>query len=375
MRDFLTLSSHLPVQVKSYARMNGQRNENDKGYVSFFYSLHVANSYDKRDILAQRIYHFILLFTFIFLNILTPVALAKSVSLYYPRIMAKSSTGDFIGCLYWATAIVAFLYNIAYAAYSIQQTFGYKPAITNCIIHHMHPKCSIPTDASVYKHEVLTMLAVYIIVPSAVFIELLVSIFAVKYDFRDQRSPRQVGQCPACKQWLLQSIHVLALWNILIAVQLITMFVIPIFVLLFLNPQVTVLLIILLLMVLVSLTLIVAYLLYHCQQPRRGRVCGSAKYFGQKFIQLVLMIAILGLITALLALYEVILLVQAQAGTGVKGLLLSLLPSFPLSAIGWYLNRRSQRKAENYGERETPGLMADEQLSMHIFENSRPLPV
>ena len=87
------------------------------------------------------------------------------------------------------------------------------------------------------------------------------------------------------------------------------------------------------------------------------------------------MIAILGLITTLLALYEVILLVQAQAGTGVKGLLLSLLPSFPLSAIGWYLKRRSQREAENYGERRTPGLMADEQPSMHMFENSSPLPV
>ena len=219
------------------------------------------------------------------------------------------------------------------------------------------------------------MLAVYIIIPSTVFIELLVSILAVKYDFRDQRSPRQVGQCTSCKQWLLQSIHVLALWNILIAVQLITMIATPISVLLFLNPQVTVLFVILLLMLLVSMALIVAYLLYHCQQPRRRRVCGSAKYFGQKFIQLVVMIAVLGLITALLALYEVILLVQGQAGTGVKGLLLSLLPSFPLSAIGWYLKRRSQRKAENYGERGTPGLMVDEQPSMHMFENSRPLPV
>ena len=369
---FLLLSSHLPVQVKSYARVNKQRNENDKGYVSINYFHHVTNSYYKLDTLTKHAFRFILLFTFIFLNILIPVALAKSVSLYYPRIMVKSSTGDFIGCLYWATAIVAFLYNIVYAAYSTQRKFLDKPAITSCVIH---PKCSIPSDTSVYKDEVLTMLAVYIIIPSTVFIELLVSILAVKYDFRDQRSPRQVGQCPSCKQWFLQSIHVLALWNILIAIQLITMIVIPIFVLLFLNPQVTVLFVILLLMLLVSLTLNVAYLLYHCQQPRRRRVCGSAKYFGQKFIQLVVMIAILGLITTLLALYEVILLVQAQAGTGVKGLLLSLLPSFPLSAIGWYLKRRSQRKAENYGERGTPGLMVDEQPSMHMFENSRPLPV
>ena len=158
----------------------------------------------------------------------------------------------------------------------------------------MHPNCFIPSDTSVYKDEVLTVLAVYIIIPSTVFIELLVSILAVKYDFRDQRSPRQVGQCPSCKQWLLQSIHVLALWNILIAIQLITMVVIPIFVLLFLNPQVTVLSIIFVLMVPVSMALIVAYLLYHCQQPRRRRVCGSAKHFGQKTIQLVVMIAIFG---------------------------------------------------------------------------------
>ena len=352
--------------------MNNQRNENDKGYVSIVYSLHVANSYYKLDTLAQHAYRFILLFTFIFLNILTPVALAKSVSLYYPRIMVKSSTGDFIGCLYWATAIVTFLYNISYTVVSLHYTLTWRPAITSCVIH---PDCSIPSDTSVYKDEVLTMLAVYTIIPSTVFIELLVSILAVKYGFHGQRSPRQVGQCPSSKQWLLQSIHVLALWNILIAIQLITMIATPISVLLFLNPQVTVLSIVFVLMVLVSLTLIVAYLLYHCQQPRRRRVCGSAKYFGQKFIQLVVMIAILGLITALLALYEVILLVQGQAGTGVKGLLLSLLPSFPLSAIGWYLKRRSQRKAENYGERGTPGLMVDEQPSMHMFENSRPLPV
>ena len=372
---FLLLSSYLPVQVKSYARVSNQRNENDKGYVSIFYRIHfLSRSYYKLDTLATHAYHLILLFTFIFLNILTPVALAKSVSLYYPRIMVKSSTGDFMRCLYWATAIVTFLYNISYTAISIQHTLDYKPAITNCIVR-MHPNCFIPSDTSVYKDEVLTVLAVYIIIPSTVFIELLVSILAVKYDFRDQRSPRQVGQCPSCKQWLLQSIHVLALWNILIAIQLITMVVIPIFVLLFLNPQVTVLSIIFVLMVPVSMALIVAYLLYHCQQPRRRRVCGSAKHFGQKTIQLVVMIAILGLITALLALYEVILLVQGQAGIGVKGLLLSLLPSFPLSAIGWYLKRRSQRKAENYGERGTPGLMADEQPSMHMFENSRPLPV
>ena len=37
----------------------------------------------------------------------------------------------------------------------------------------IHPNCSIPSDASVYKDEVLTLLAVAITIPSAIFSELL----------------------------------------------------------------------------------------------------------------------------------------------------------------------------------------------------------
>ena len=359
--------ARLSVQVKSYAKVHGQINENDKGYVSILYSVHVAGSYFIQDTFAQHVYRLSLLFTFIFLNILTPVALAKSLSLYYPKIRAKSSTADFMGCLYWATAIVAFLCNILYIAASIRHTFRSKPAITSCLIH---PNCSIPSDASVYKDEVLTLLAVAIIIPSAVFAELLISVLAVKDVFHNQRSPRCGGQCPSPKQCLLQLIHVLALWNILIAIQLITMIATPICVLLFLHPQMTTLCAILLLMVPVSLTLIVAYLLYQCHQQRRRRVCCNTKRCGLQFVQLIAMVAILGLIMGLIVLYEVMLLVQVQVGSGVKGLILSLLPSLPLSALGWYLKRRSQK---NNGDSETPQLMVDEQLSMHMFENSRPL--
>ena len=369
MRHLSLISSI--VQIKSYSRRNDQRNENDKGYVSILYSSHVAESYYRVDTFAQHTYRLSLLSTFIFFNILTPVALAKSVSLYYRRIKAKSTTGEFTGCLYWATAIMAFLCNILHAALSIWHTFRNKPAITSCIIQH---KCSIPSDANVYKDEFLTVLFVYIIIPSAVFAELLVSVLAVKFNFHDVRSLRD-GHLPSWKQFLLCSIHVLALWNILIAIQLLTMIAIPICVLLFLHPQVTILCVIVVFMVPASLTLIVAYLLYQCQQPRRRKVCWNAKKCGLIFMQLIVIVAILGLTIALVLLYEVILVVQVQVGTGVKGLLLSLLPSFPLSAIGWYLKRRSQRKAENYVERGTPGLMMDEQPSMHIFENSRPLPV
>ena len=63
--------------------------------------------------------------------------------------------------------------------------------------------------------------------------------------------------------------------------------------------------------------------------------------------------ATIGLILTLVVLYEVMLLVQVQIETGVKGVFLSLLPSLPLSALGWYLKKRSQEKedTEEIGDR------------------------
>ena len=145
------------------------------------------------DTVARRFYRLTVMLTFIFLNVLTPIALAKAVFLYYPTMWAKSSTGDFMECLYWAIAIMAFLCNTSYIALSIWNNFfGNWPRITNCLIH---PNCPIPSDASVYKDEVLTLVAIAIIIPSAVFAELLVSVLAVKDVFHNQRSQRCGGQC------------------------------------------------------------------------------------------------------------------------------------------------------------------------------------
>ena len=62
----------------------------------------------------------------------------------------------------------------------------------------------------------------------------------------------------------------------------------------------------------VALTIIVAYILYWCQQSKRGRVCCNVRYCGKIFVQFVVIVAILGLIVTLLAVYELMLLVQAH---------------------------------------------------------------
>ena len=68
----------------------------------------------------------------------------------------------------------------------------------------------------------------------------------------------------------------------MITIQIIAMVTFPICVLLLINPQVTMLYVIFLSMVPASLMLIVAYLMYQCQQPRRGRICCNVKQCERK---------------------------------------------------------------------------------------------
>ena len=71
----------------------------------------------------------------------------------------------------------------------------------------------------------------------------------------------------------------------------------------------------------------------------------NARCCGNMCSHSVVITATIGPILTLLVLYELMLLVQVQIETGVKGIVLSLLPSFPLSALGWYLTKRSQKRS------------------------------
>ena len=95
------------------------------------------------------------------------------------------------------------------------------------------------------------------------------------------KKQKYVGcRCSSVKHYLLLSFHILALWNILTAVQLLTMIAVPLGVLLPIHPQVTIICIITVLLTPVGFTLIVAYVLYQCQQPRRRNFQSSVKCCG-----------------------------------------------------------------------------------------------
>ena len=349
--------------------MYGQPNENDKGYISISYHKYVSGTYKESDTQAH-FYRITVLCAFIFVHILTPIALAKSVSLYYPKTKTESLT---FGWLYWATAIVAFIFNPLYFLTSIVRSITIKrPLIVSCIVCFHNPCCGIPSNSSVYQDEVITLVAKVIIISTAVFTELVISIFAMKYRFSDQRSLK--CSCHSWKQFVMQIFHVLALWNILIAIQTFIMIAIPICVLLWIHPQLTIIHVIFILMIPVSLILVAAYILYHCQWPRRKMVGCNTKHCGKKCVQLFAIIAFLGLLFTVLILYELILQVQVQVGSGLRGIVLSLLPSFPLSALGWYLKRRSQKRTSKSAKDENMQV-SEEEETFKISSDEELLPV
>ena len=93
----------------------------------------------------------------------------------------------------------------------------------------------------------------------------------------------------------------------------------------------------------------------------------NGQHCGTTFVRFVVLILVLGLIMTLITLYELLLTAQAHIETGLKGIVLSLLPSFPLSALGWYL-KRSQRRADR--SPDTPvQLMTEDEQPMLMFEN------
>ena len=69
-------------------------------------------------------------------------------------------------------------------------------------------------------------------------------------------------------------------------------------------------------------------------------------------------------------LYELLLIVQVQFEMGVKGIILSLLPSFPLSVLGWYIKRRSQMKAKKYLHDDGLQLLVEKQETANITDTS-----
>ena len=268
----------------------------------------------------------------------------KVIVLVLPQSKRCSFRSTLHGMLYWAAALIAFLFNVVYTENSLYRHYYHnQPFITSCIVELSDSghNCSLPSDTRLYKDEVFTLMSKITIIPIAVFAELVVSVHATRHHVIGRRYGRRHCFC------LHQTIHVLALWNILILLQIFTMCAIPLCVLLLTHPQITFLCWAMFAMMPVGLTLDVAYLMYRCQKPRRRKCYCTIRHCGCMVVHFTMIISAVGLIVMVIALYELMLVAQVQVETGITGIVLFLLSSLPLSVLGWYVKRRYQRAVTN----------------------------
>ena len=164
---------------------------------------------------------------------------------------------------------MAFLINVEYTMLSANPFIGNLPTITSCIIHLSNIPCTIHLSLS--HTSAFTLVAKFTIIPVAVFMELLISVYTVKNNYNIR--PRFTGcRCSSWKCYLLLTFQMLALWNILMSLQLFSMLVIPLSVLLLIHPQVTfVCTVSLLMQIPVGFTLVAAFLLYQCHKRLKRR--------------------------------------------------------------------------------------------------------
>jgi len=154
---------------------------------------------------------------------------------------------------------MAFLINVEYTMVSANPFIGNLPTITSRIIHLSNIPCTIHLSLS--HTSAFTLVVKFTIIPVAVFMELLISVYTVKNNYNNYIRLK------------------------LMSLQLFSMLVIPLSVLLLIHPQVTFVCTVSLLIIPVGFTLVAAFLLYQCHKRlKRRNFQNILKCFGSTYV-------------------------------------------------------------------------------------------
>ena len=293
-----------------------------------------------------------LLIVFVFLNILVMLLMVRFMPGYYRRLPfnANDNSKEAYISIYWGLGTVSFLLattgTILDLVYFVRifTVLSDKDVSSFCSAGKHHECCRntiSPLLTAVRTRVVLT--------PLILLIELLVSILTVckKTDlcvcFSRSNTTQQFCTCCSvnitCKLF-----HILALWGIMAFVQHITMCVIIVSFYVISSTE-TIPLVMFCASAIFCLIILTAHLFYICKVPR------SLHKISAVCIQLIALMAFVGLTVALILLYYVINIIQFH---GIGSIAISLIPSIALSAIGWYMKRRFLKTGGNTREEEEP---------------------
>ena len=294
-----------------------------------------------------------LLTAFILLNITVTLLLLRFVPQYYSHLVktVTESSSNAVN-IFWALILFTIGWNtITYIFYFGSYGFILYSFRTHYFI--TDPTARRPPDlpTTLYRDDLLA----YVIKVVTLLITLVVYLLLAACTPKVSRYPIPYATqklccclscvCCCCRSTHSKIIQTIVLWNILLFIHFTAMTTIPIGIFLLLAPAGTILVLTTFATFMLSIPVVIAHILEVVDSRRNNTVNRSPATCINQCIQLTATVALLLLVVTVLVLYAWLLLIGADT-RGFYGIVWSILPSFILSLVGWYMKWKFSRQQE-----------------------------
>ena len=326
--------------------------DEDKGYVATWYGQWNSEGIKNG---RHHNYHHVLrvnfLVAFIFLNMAVVFILLRSVPKYYSH-LAKTlyESSPLTTSTFWAFVLIATVWNTIIYFFSFylyglvlhsMQVHCFKALFSVCHSHVKFPTALYTDDLVSYITKIVILFAALVIYLLLAACTPKVPRYPVPYSLRKLCCCLSYFSC-SCISKDSKFIQTFVLWNILLFIHFVAMTVIPLGIFLFLSPARTIAVFTALVTFFLSILTIISHNLefINSQSATMGRPHRVYQCF-----QLLAVISLLGLVIVILIIYTLLLMKGANT-QGVYGVVWSILPSFLLSLVGWYMKWKFSHQQE-----------------------------
>ena len=254
--------------------------------------------------------------------------------------------------IFWALILFTTGWNtIASISYTVSYGIILHQMRAHCFITDPTSNCPPDLPTILYRDDLLAYITKVVTLLITLVVYLLLAACTPKVSrYPIPYSIQKLCCCLSCVCCCCRSAHskiiqTIVLWNILLFIHYIAMTTIPIGTFLLLAPARTILVLVTYDIFLLSIPVVIAHILEFVNSRRRNTVNRSPATCMYQCIQLTATIALLLLVAIVLAIYAKFLLIGADT-RGVYGIVWSILPSFILSLVGWYMKWKFSRQQE-----------------------------
>ena len=294
-----------------------------------------------------------LLTVFILLNITVTLFLLRFVPQYYSHIVktVTESSSNAVNIV-WALILFTIGWNtLVYIFYIVFYGSILHQMTAHCFLIDPTANCPPDLPTALYRDDLKSYVTkvVTLVITSVVYLLLAactpkVSRYPIPYSIRKLCCCLFCVRC-CCRSTHSKIVQTIVLWNILLFIHFIAMTTIPIGTFLLLAPARTFLVLATFATFILSIMVVITHILEFVNSRRRNTVNQSPAFCMYQSLQLTATVALLTLVVIALLIYTKFLLVGADT-RGVYGIIWSILPSFILSLVGWYMKWKFYRQQE-----------------------------